>query len=74
MDFKATAYNTLFKRNSLWIGCIIATAVVIEGTSSSFMDSLWHNLNKGVSRSRSNHSLFLLLFIITLRTEIVDRC
>jgi 6,7-dimethyl-8-ribityllumazine synthase len=49
MDFKAAAYNAFFKRNSLWFGAIVATAVVIEGTSSSFMDSVWHNLNKGVS-------------------------
>lgn len=50
MDFKAAAYSAFFKRNSLWFGAIIATAVVIEGTSSSFMDSVWHNLNKGVSK------------------------
>ena len=45
---RSIAYNTLFKRNSVYVGFIIAGAVAGEAVVDNIFDSAWENQNKGV--------------------------
>lgn len=42
-------YNTFFKKNSVFVTSIFASAVVFEVAFDNVTDKIWDDLNKGVS-------------------------
>lgn len=44
-----TIYNTVFKKNSVFVTSIFAGALAFEVVYDSTTDKIWDNLNKGVS-------------------------
>ncbi|KAG0175118.1 hypothetical protein DFQ28_005029 [Apophysomyces sp. BC1034] len=45
--FARTAYNTIFKKNSVFITTIFASALVFEVGFDSVTNKVWDDLNKG---------------------------
>lgn len=44
-----TVYNTFFKRNSVYVTTIFASAIAFEMGFDTVTDKVWDDLNKGVS-------------------------
>ncbi|ORX63178.1 ubiquinol-cytochrome C reductase [Hesseltinella vesiculosa] len=42
-----TIYNTIFKRNSVFVTTVFAGALAFEVVYDSTTDKIWDNLNKG---------------------------
>ncbi|KAI9474151.1 MAG: cytochrome b-c1 complex subunit 9 [Benjaminiella poitrasii] len=45
--FTRTIYNTLFKKNSMFVTSIFAGAIAFEVCFDSVTSKVWDNLNKG---------------------------
>ncbi|CAO3650528.1 unnamed protein product [Cunninghamella blakesleeana] len=42
-----TIYNTIFKRNSVFVTSVFVSAIAFEVVYDSASDKIWDNLNKG---------------------------
>ncbi|KAJ3741403.1 ubiquinol-cytochrome C reductase UQCRX/QCR9-like protein [Lentinula detonsa] len=47
MSLAATAYNTIFKRNSVYVGSVFAAAFVFGIGFDSGVTAFWDSWNKG---------------------------
>lgn len=54
-----TIYNTIFKKNSVFVTTIFAGAIAFEVGFDTLADKVWDNLNKGVSYIANKYTLFL---------------
>lgn len=53
------AYFSIFRRNSTWIGFIVAGAFVTEFFSEGFTNTIWNANNRGVRVPRAPPSRFV---------------
>ncbi|CAO3652795.1 unnamed protein product [Cunninghamella echinulata] len=42
-----TIYNTVFKKNSVFVTCIFVSAIAFEVAYDSTTSKIWDNMNKG---------------------------
>ncbi|RPA73943.1 ubiquinol-cytochrome C reductase [Ascobolus immersus RN42] len=47
MSIAKGIYNTLFRRNFVFVGTVFTAAFAFEMAFDSYTDKLWDNLNKG---------------------------
>ncbi|QPG75191.1 qcr9 subunit 9 of the ubiquinol cytochrome-c reductase complex [Brettanomyces nanus] len=47
MSFYSTLYNTIFKRNSVFVGTVFASAFLFQATFDEAVTAWYENRNKG---------------------------